>query len=95
MAEIALSITTANADVRLPHIFGDHMMLQQQSTCPIWGWGTPGEKITLKASWGSETITETNSDGKWEARITTKKFGGPYTLTISGNNTRVLNDVMI
>ena len=36
-----------------------------------------------------------NSDGKWEARITTKKFGGPYTLTISGNNTIVLNDVMI
>ena len=95
MAAIALSITTANANVRLPHIFGDHMMLQQQSTCPIWGWASPGEKISIKGSWGSETITETNSDGKWEARITTKKFGGPYTLTISGNNTIVLNDVMI
>ena len=95
MAAIALSITTANANVRLPHIFGDQMMLQQQSTCPIWGWASPGEKITIKGSWGSETITETNSNGKWEARITTKKFGGPYTITITGNNTVVINDVMI
>ncbi len=95
MAAIALSITTAKADVRLPHIFGDHMMLQQQSTCPIWGWGAPGEKITIKASWGSETITETNSDGKWEARLTTKKYGGPYTITITGIKTIVINDVLI
>ncbi len=95
MAAIALSVTTADANVRLPHIFGDHMMLQQQSTCPIWGWASPGEKITIKGSWGSETITEANSDGKWDARITTKKFGGPYTITISGNNTIVINDVLI
>ena len=95
MAAIALSVTTADANVRLPHIFGDHMMLQQQSTCPIWGWASPGEKITIKGSWGSETITEANSDGKWDARITTKKFGGPYTITITGNNTIVINDVLI
>lgn len=95
MAAIALSATTAEADVRLPHIFGDHMMLQQQSSCPIWGWASPGEKITIKGSWGSETITEANSDGKWDARISTKKFGGPYTITISGKNTIVINNVLI
>ena len=95
LAAIMLTVASASANIRLPHIFGDHMMLQQQSTCPIWGWASPGEKITIKGSWGSETVTETNSDGKWSARITTKKFGGPFTLTISGNNTIVINDVLI
>ena len=95
LAAIVLTVASASANIRLPHIFGDHMMLQQQSTCPIWGWASPGEKITIKGSWGSETVTETNSDGKWSARITTKKFGGPFTLTISGNNTIVINDVLI
>ncbi len=95
LAAIVLTVASASANIRLPHIFSDHMMLQQQSTCPIWGWASPGEKITIKGSWGSETVTETNSDGKWSARITTKKFGGPFTLTISGNNTIVINDVLI
>ncbi|MBQ1697627.1 MAG: hypothetical protein II075_07060 [Bacteroidales bacterium] len=95
LAALVLSVASANANVRLPHIFSDHMMLQQQSTCPIWGWASPGEKISIKGSWGAETITETDADGKWNARITTKKFGGPYTITITGNNTVVINDVLI
>lgn len=95
MAAIVLTVASASANVRLPRIFSDRMMLQQQTSCPIWGWASPGEKITIKGSWGSETVTETNSDGKWSARITTKKYGGPFTLTISGQNTIVINDVLI
>lgn len=94
-AATALLASSASANVRMPRIFADHMMLQQQSSCPIWGWASPGEKITIKGSWGSETNAETDANGKWIARITTKKFGGPYTLTISGNNTIVINDVLI
>jgi sialate O-acetylesterase len=95
LAATTLSTLTAYANIRLPHLFSDHMMLQQQSACPIWGWASPGEKITIKGSWGAETITETDADGKWNARITTKKYGGPYTITIIGNNTVVINDVLI
>jgi sialate O-acetylesterase len=84
LAATTLSTLTAYANIRLPHLFSDHMMLQQQSACPIWGWASPGEKITIKGSWGAETITETDADGKWNARITTKKYGGPYTITIIG-----------
>ena len=94
-AIMLLTANIAGANVRMPHIFSDHMMLQQQSNCPIWGWASPGEKITIKGSWGAETIAETDADGKWNARLTTKKYGGPYTITITGNNTIVINDVLI
>ena len=94
-AAIATAANTADANVRMPRFFSDHMMLQQQSSCPIWGWASPGEKISIKGSWGAETNTEADSDGKWNARISTKKYGGPYTITITGNNTVVINDVLI
>ena len=90
-----LLATAASATIRLPHIFGNHMMLQQNSPCPIWGWASPGEKITIKGSWGAETRTEADANGKWNARITTYKYGGPHKLTLTGENTVVIDDVLI
>lgn len=87
---------TAGAEVRLPAIIGNHMVLQQKSDVKLWGWCDPSEKIRVNLS--SDTTnynTIGNADGKWLLTIKTPSNGGPYTLTITGSNKLVLDDVLI
>lgn len=89
-------ITITNANVNLPAIFGDHMVLQQNAEITIWGWASPTEEISLYASWG-EDIYETVADNhaRWEIKISTPGAGGPYEIAIQGYNRVVLEDVLI
>lgn len=84
------------ADVKLPTVFADGMVLQQKSTVTVWGWAEPGEKVTVKGSWQwfGKARTTADADGQWRIRLKTPKAGGPHTLTIQGNNQVVLNDVL-
>ena len=86
----------AKADVRLPAIIGSHMVLQQNTDVNIWGWSDPGEKITISPSWDTTTYTTSGSSGaKWSLKIKTPIAGGPYVLTIKGNNKIIIDDVLI
>lgn len=88
--------TIASAQVRLPAVFSDHMVLQQQSKVKVWGWSEPNEKITLKTSWDTTTYRTTGTvHANWEIVIQTPKAGGPFVITIDGNNHTELKDVMI
>jgi sialate O-acetylesterase len=87
---------SAIANVRLPAIIGSHMVLQQNSKVTIWGWAEPGEKVKLKADWDTTTYTATGSfAAKWSIQLQTPAAGGPYNISIDGNNNIVLEDVMI
>ena len=72
------------------------MVLQQESTVNIWGWGNPAEKVQISSSWNS-TLSEGTADsgGRWKIPIPTPKAGGPYSITVQGGNSIVLEDVMI
>jgi sialate O-acetylesterase len=84
----------AQAEVRLPHVFGSHMVLQQEKPLTIWGWATPGE--TVKVQLGSESqTTQANDKGEWKVVLPAMKAGGPYTLAVSGSSTVTFDDVMI
>lgn len=84
------------AEIRLPAIIADNMVLQQRSSDPVWGWAEPGQQITVTGSWdGSSVKTQAGENGKWMVSIHTPKAGGPYTLTIKGDETIVLKNVMI
>jgi len=86
----------AKADVRLPAIISNHMVLQQNTDVNIWGWSEPGEKIILSASWDTTSYTTSgSSEAKWSLKIKTPTAGGPYSLTIKGNNKIVIDDVLI
>jgi sialate O-acetylesterase len=93
---IFLVCTQAKADVRLPAILGDHMVLQQRTQVKLWGWSSPSEMVRIKAQWnnGWDSVRATGS-GRWELKIWTPAAGGPYELMIKGNNEIVLKDVMI
>ena len=95
-AIIMLSTSSLWADVKLPAILGDNMVLQQNTDVTIWGWAQPGEKIAVIPDWSSkETDTMTDDSGKWNAVIKTPKAGGPYSISIKGNNTIELKNVLI
>jgi sialate O-acetylesterase len=86
----------AKADVKLPAVFSDHMVLQQSCTITIWGWAQPREEVHVKADWTRMAQSaQTDSDGRWSVQIRTPSAGGPHRLTVSGQNTIVLQDVLI
>lgn len=86
----------AAADVRLPAIIGSHMVLQQNTEAKLWGWCDPAEKIEIRTSWDTASYTTRGlSDATWQVTIKTPAGGGPFRIYINGNNTLVIDDVMI
>tara|TARA_B110000908_G_scaffold7377_1_gene9182 strand:- start:739 stop:2244 length:1506 start_codon:yes stop_codon:yes gene_type:complete len=85
------------ADVKLPAIFSDNMVLQQQSDTRFWGWAEPGEKVVVQGSWTKEISkpVTADKDGKWKTVLKTPKAGGPYTITVKGNNTITLKNILL
>ena len=74
-------------------IFSDNMVLQRGVNAPIWGTANPGEKIVVEIH-GLVSSTVTSSDGKWMVRLPVFTAGGPYELTIKGDNEVKFKDVM-
>ncbi|HEV8271588.1 MAG TPA: sialate O-acetylesterase, partial [Chitinophagaceae bacterium] len=89
-----LSLKTG-AQLRLPSIISSGMVLQQNDSANLWGWGNPAERILVTTSWNGKTDTATvNNRANWKIKVKTPAAGGPYTITLKGNNTIVLNDIM-
>ncbi|HZN56518.1 MAG TPA: sialate O-acetylesterase [Planctomycetota bacterium] len=83
-----------SAEVRLPAIFGSHMVLQQGMADKVWGWADPGEEVTVSISSQSKTA-KTGADGKWIITLEPLAAGGPFTLTVQGKNKITLEDVLV
>lgn len=93
---IALLIgpSLANADVKLPSIIGDSMVLQRDQEVPIWGWEDPDTEVTVSV--GDTTAkAKAGADGRWQVQLPAMKAGGPHTITVTGNNTITLKDVLV
>ena len=87
---------SAFADIRMPAVLSDHMVLQENSTVKIWGWCDIRENIKLTTTWDTTKYTTTGGgDGKWSIQIKTPAGGGPYTLIITGRNRVIIDDVLI
>lgn len=84
----------AHADVRLPAIFGNHMVLQNEIEVPVWGWADPGEEVTVSIE-AQEQKTKADSEGKWKVSLAPLKAGGPHTLKILGNNEILLKEILV
>ncbi len=86
---------TAKA-VSVPAIFGNHMVLQQNAEVTVWGSGKSGEEVTVTGSWDNKPVkTKASNLAKWQLKLNTTAAGGPYTVTIKGYNTLVLEDVLL
>ncbi|MDQ6763742.1 MAG: hypothetical protein M3015_14095 [Bacteroidota bacterium] len=89
-------ISNASAQLRLPDIISDSMVLQQNTNAPIWGWSTSGQKIEVSGSWSNKSMRGTaDKDGKWMVKLATPKAGGPYDVTIKAGETKTLHGILI
>ncbi|HEY3412325.1 MAG TPA: sialate O-acetylesterase [Armatimonadota bacterium] len=93
-----------NAKPFLSPMFGSHMVLQRGIKAPIWGWTTPGARVSViirSTSPGSDLFrgksasTVAGADGKWLLNIGPLKAGGPYELTVYGPHSVILDDVLV
>lgn len=74
-----------DAQVKLPQIIRDSMILQRDAKINVWGFALQNEKITIR--FNNKTYkTITNDNGKWILQLPSMKTGGPYTMEISGKN---------
>ncbi|AOW10394.1 sialate O-acetylesterase [Flavobacterium gilvum] len=89
--------STAFSAIKLPYLFSDNMVLQQQSNPLIWGWSTAGAQVSLVTSWNKKKIIVTaDSKGKWKANVATPTAGGPFEIKISeANNSITIKNVLI
>ena len=95
---IAVSVffIDASAQLQLPDIISDSMVLQQNTNAPIWGWASSGEKVEVSGSWSNKAMeTVADKDGKWMVKLATPKAGGPYDVTIKANETKALHGILI
>ncbi|SFZ93458.1 sialate O-acetylesterase [Flaviramulus basaltis] len=87
---------TSFANVILPSLFSNHMVLQQNDEVKFWGWANPNEEVTIQTSWNGELYkTKASNQAKWDLIIKTPSYGGPFTISIKGYNEIVLNDILI
>jgi sialate O-acetylesterase len=84
----------ANAQIKLPQIIRDSMVLQRDAKINIWGWALQGEKVTVKFN-GKTYKATTGNDGKWMLQLPSIKAGGPYNMEISGKNKIVLHNILV
>ncbi|HRY50862.1 MAG TPA: sialate O-acetylesterase [Candidatus Paceibacterota bacterium] len=91
---VALALSaSAWANVRLPALFTDHMVLQQEKAIPVWGWADEGETVTVR--FRQQTVSTVARGGKWMVRLQPEKPGGPDSLTVSANNQVSMDDVLV
>jgi len=92
----SLTVAHARADIVLPSVISDGMVLQRNESARLWGWADPGEHVSATASWSEDTVqTEANERGRWMLELDTPSAGGPHTVTLRARNTITINDVLI
>jgi sialate O-acetylesterase len=67
---------------RLASLIMDNMVLQRETTVPLWGWGVPGRTVSVRASWGDSAVTLVERDSSWMVKLRTHRAGGPYTIAV-------------
>src|ERR1700679_3778558 len=89
-----MCVPAARGDVKLPAIFGSHMVLQRDLKDRVWGWAKPGEDVTVKI--GGQTHTaKAGADGSWQVMLDPMPAGGPHTLSVDGENSIKFDDVLV
>ena len=93
---LSVSLQQTRANVSIPEIFSDNMVLQRNSELTLWGWAKTGEKITINVGWSDSPVTvSAGTQGTWKTEIKTPDAGGPYNIHIKGFNELVIKNVLI
>jgi len=87
---------SAFANITLPNVFSDNMVLQRNSEVTFWGWANPKEEVVITLSWNNlEYKVIANNHAFWTISIPTPKEGGPFTISFKGYNQITLRNILI
>jgi len=87
---MVLCASVAQADVWMPSVFSDNMVLQRGKPVPVWGWAEPGEKVTVKFG-GQKMAATAGKDGKWMVRLDVMQAStAGRTLVVRGQRASIL-----
>ena len=91
------SYSISYAQIELPSIIGDNMVLQRNSKAKIWGKTQKNKPVEVSVSWNNKKYkTTAKEDGKWEVLVDTQEAGGPYTITIKSNkDSKTLTNILL
>ncbi len=81
------------AQIKLPAIVRDSMILQRDAPVNIWGWASPGEKISILLNKKKYTV-KADTNGRWKTIMSPTKAGGPYTIELNGKNKITIRNVL-
>ena len=90
---LGLILLPAQAEVRLHHLFTDHMVLQRDKAVPVWGWADDGEEVTVEFRGRTERTRARH--GRWQVKLGKLHAGGPDDLKVTGRNQLVVHDVLV
>ncbi|CAN5779544.1 sialate O-acetylesterase [soil metagenome] len=92
---LLLALATARADIKLPAIFSDHLVLAQSAKVPLWGKADPGEEVSVTLNSQSAKATAA-PDGRWRVELNLANSApGPFTITVQGKNKLTISDVLV
>ena len=70
LSAVAISAMSAHAKLKLSHLIGDNMVIQQNSDVKLWGWDNPGKSVKINTSWSSQEYSvKTDKDGRWIVKV--------------------------
>lgn len=98
LSKIGLCWAQSYTPIALPSMFADHMVLQQNTSASVWGWGNASSMVKIVGSWAEKDTISAKVDcfGRWKAAIPTTKSGGPYTLQVFDDVSKVvLKDILL
>lgn len=90
---LLLGLVSARGEVKLNGLFTDGAVLQQGIAVPVWGTARAGEKVTVVFQ--DQEVSTVAQEGRWSVRLKSPKAGGPFTLTVRGDNSITLTNVLV
>ncbi|MGC3971289.1 MAG: sialate O-acetylesterase [Pirellulales bacterium] len=93
-AALLFAAAPASADVRLPAVFSQHMVVQADTKIPVWGFAAPEEEVHVSLA-GAEATTRADVNGRWRVELPKLKVGGPHELVVQGKNKLTVGDVLV
>jgi sialate O-acetylesterase len=90
-------VVSVDAEIKLPAVFGDNMVLQQQSQVSVWGWAKANTGVTVTSSWNKRSyVAKSDGNGYWKLKVPTPAASyTPHSIVVSDGKPVSVNNVLI
>ena len=89
----ALLVLDLSAQIRLPKLISDGVVLQRDQDIELWGWAAPNERIRIEVA-GQKLRARADEAGNWSVALPAQPAGGPYTMTLRGSNELTVDNLV-